>query len=171
MPSSPRPLCAVWRIIQAEKAAGKTIIITTHAMEEADALADRIAIVCRGKLHAIGSQLRLKARYGDGYQLTLTLAVDQRAPTPEAAANRAIAFVRSSITAGARLQSRVGLTATFLLPRVDKASGALLDVADVFETLESHRGAGVFVESGLGQSSLDQVFISVVEAAEAAHNE
>lgn len=51
----------------------KTIVLTTHAMEEADILADRIAVVSEGKLKCVGSSLNLKNTYGDGYRISLVL--------------------------------------------------------------------------------------------------
>jgi ABC-type multidrug transport system ATPase subunit len=43
-------------------------------MEEADVLGDRIAIMARGRLRALGSGLRLKQRFGSGYQLSVSCA-------------------------------------------------------------------------------------------------
>ena len=57
--------------------AGRAIVLTTHSMEEADLLADRIAIMAAGRVVAEGTPLDLKARYGVGYTLTI---VKQRAP-------------------------------------------------------------------------------------------
>lgn len=53
----------------------KTIILTTHAMEEADALADRIAVVVDGKLKCIGTPLSLKTAYGDGIRVSVVCEV------------------------------------------------------------------------------------------------
>ncbi|XP_019618294.1 PREDICTED: ATP-binding cassette sub-family A member 1-like [Branchiostoma belcheri] len=50
---------------------GRTIILTTHHMDEADLLGDRIGIISQGKLRCCGSSLFLKSRYGNGYYLTL----------------------------------------------------------------------------------------------------
>lgn len=52
-------------------AAGRTILLSTHHMDEADLLGDRIAIISHGKLKCCGSPLFLKSTYGDGYKLTL----------------------------------------------------------------------------------------------------
>ena len=43
-------------------------MLTTHSMEEADVLGDRIAIMARGRLRCIGSSIHLKHRFGSGYQ-------------------------------------------------------------------------------------------------------
>lgn len=50
---------------------GRTILLSTHHMDEADLLGDRIAIISHGKLKCCGSPLFLKGAYGDGYRLTL----------------------------------------------------------------------------------------------------
>uniref|UniRef100_H3AJR4 P-type phospholipid transporter n=1 Tax=Latimeria chalumnae TaxID=7897 RepID=H3AJR4_LATCH len=50
---------------------GRTIILSTHHMDEADVLGDRIAIISHGKLCCAGSSLYLKNHLGTGYYLTL----------------------------------------------------------------------------------------------------
>ena len=47
--------------------------MSTHFMDEADLLGDRIAIINNGKLVCIGSSLFLRSRYGNGYYLTLVV--------------------------------------------------------------------------------------------------
>ena len=61
---------AVWQLMQDLKR-DKTIILTTHAMEEADALADRIAIVVDGTFKCVGTPLNLKNTFGDGYRISM----------------------------------------------------------------------------------------------------
>uniref|UniRef100_A0A4W3HJS1 ATP-binding cassette, sub-family A (ABC1), member 4a n=1 Tax=Callorhinchus milii TaxID=7868 RepID=A0A4W3HJS1_CALMI len=50
---------------------GRTIILSTHHMDEADLLGDRIAIISQGKLQCCGSSLFLKNCFGSGFHLTL----------------------------------------------------------------------------------------------------
>lgn len=50
---------------------GRTIILSTHHMDEADILGDRIAIISHGKMCCFGSSLFLKKCFGSGYYLTL----------------------------------------------------------------------------------------------------
>lgn len=57
---------------------GRTIILSTHHMDEADILGDRIAIISHGKLCCVGSSLYLKNQLGTGYYLTLV----KRDPEP-----------------------------------------------------------------------------------------
>ncbi|RZC72126.1 hypothetical protein C5167_035370 [Papaver somniferum] len=53
---------------------GRAIVLTTHSMEEADILGDRIAIVAKGKLRCIGTSIRLKSRFGTGLVATVSFA-------------------------------------------------------------------------------------------------
>jgi len=52
------------------------VILTTHAMEEADILSDRIAVIVDGQIKCIGTPLFLKNNYGDGYRLNLIIFPD-----------------------------------------------------------------------------------------------
>jgi ATP-binding cassette subfamily A (ABC1) protein 3 len=52
----------------------RIIILTTHYMDEADVLGDRIAIMAHGQLKCLGSSLFLKKRFGAGYKLTMVKA-------------------------------------------------------------------------------------------------
>ncbi|TNN08454.1 ATP-binding cassette sub-family A member 1 [Schistosoma japonicum] len=61
---------SIWDLILKAKL-NKTIIITTHHMDEADILGDRIGIISQGKLKCCGSSLFLKSNYGQGYYLIL----------------------------------------------------------------------------------------------------
>lgn len=57
----------VWKIIDSVKQSGnQSIVVTTHSMEEADALCTRIGILAGGNLQCIGTQTRLKKKFGQG---------------------------------------------------------------------------------------------------------
>ncbi|KAG5670263.1 hypothetical protein PVAND_000540 [Polypedilum vanderplanki] len=58
----------LWDLLQAEKG-GRTILLSTHFMLEADVLGDRIAIMSNGVLKAVGSPYFLKKQFGVGYHL------------------------------------------------------------------------------------------------------
>ena len=69
----------VWDAIRAIKR-DRVVCLTTHNMEEADALGDKIGLLASGRLRAIGTSLFLKNHYGKGYQLQLLVSpedVDQ----------------------------------------------------------------------------------------------
>lgn len=58
----------LWDILSAQKGK-RAIILTTHSMEEADVLCNRIGIVSDGILRCVAPQVRLKSIYGGGYHL------------------------------------------------------------------------------------------------------
>jgi len=60
----PQARLAVWKMIQQLRAGGITILLTTHYMEEADYLCDRVAIMNNGKIIALGSPEELKRSIG-----------------------------------------------------------------------------------------------------------
>jgi len=60
----------VWDIIERAKH-GRAIVLTTHSMEEADILGDRIAIMAKGRLRCIGTSIHLKQRFGAGIIVTV----------------------------------------------------------------------------------------------------
>ena len=64
----------LWNILQEVKQGNRAMILTTHTMEEADVLCNRIGIVNNGVMTCIGSQDRLKELYGGGYQLFINCA-------------------------------------------------------------------------------------------------
>jgi len=61
---------SIWEMLKKYKQ-NKIIILTTHFMDEADILGDRIAIMGKGKLITCGSSSYLKNKYGFGYIYTL----------------------------------------------------------------------------------------------------
>ena len=61
----------VWKVIEGLKSEGKTIFLTTHYMEEAENLSDRIAVIHKGKIIARGTTDELIKKYGEGIKLTI----------------------------------------------------------------------------------------------------
>ena len=61
-----------WDLVRLLRNEGKTILLTTHNLEEADELADRIAVLSKGELLLLGTPNYLKKKYGVGYNLIVT---------------------------------------------------------------------------------------------------
>jgi ABC-2 type transport system ATP-binding protein len=80
----PQARLALWEILRALHAEGRTIVMTTHYMEEAEQLCDRVAIVDRGKLLACDAPDALEKQAPGGTLVELTLDGDA-APAREAA--------------------------------------------------------------------------------------
>jgi len=71
----------VWDMIEAAKT-GRAIVLTTHSMEEADILGDRIAIMARGRIRCIGTPIRLKTRFGAGYVVNVSVRTEHSTQDP-----------------------------------------------------------------------------------------
>jgi ABC-2 type transport system ATP-binding protein len=67
----PQTRLLLWEIIREYNSSGKTVLLTTHNMEEADALCHRIAIIDHGRVIALGTPAELKASIPGGYLLRL----------------------------------------------------------------------------------------------------
>jgi ABC-2 type transport system ATP-binding protein len=72
----PQTRLALWDVLRGLHARGHTIVLTTHYMEEADRLCERIAILDRGRLLALDTPPNLKARAPGGTLVEITLDGD-----------------------------------------------------------------------------------------------
>ena len=66
----PQAKRSIWEMLKWYKN-DRIILLTTHNMDEADVLGDRIGIMAKGKIVCLGSSIFLKNRYGAGYKLTM----------------------------------------------------------------------------------------------------
>ena len=143
----PRTRNQMWETIRHLVASGVTVLLTTQYLEEADQLADRIAVIDRGRIVAQGTPEELKATIG-GSSLQLTLA-DQ---TAEEAAREIIgnSFGQEAIYASGQGQL------TIAMQRANDAATVLLALRD----------HGVDVASiKVQEPSLDDVFLSITGEA------
>jgi ABC-2 type transport system ATP-binding protein len=77
----PQARRAIWELVRGIRARGKTVLLTTHLMEEAERLCDRVAIIEHGRIIDIGSPAQLVARHCPERSVELTT----RDPQAEAA--------------------------------------------------------------------------------------
>lgn len=61
----------IWNILLQMKNEGKCLILTTHHLDEAEVLSERIAIMAKGKLLTVGSVDFVKKNFGIGYHLNI----------------------------------------------------------------------------------------------------
>jgi ABC-2 type transport system ATP-binding protein len=143
----PRSRNQVWDIVRALVGEGTTVLLTTQYLDEADQLAQRIAVVDHGKVIAEGTPGQLKASVGSG---SLHVRLEDAAERP--AAQRVLAQAL-----GVAVEANADPAA--LVARVADAER----VAAALQALNEARIA--VVTFALGQPSLDEVFLALTGRA------
>jgi len=140
---------ATWELIK-ENRKGRCIILTTHFMDEADILGDRIAMLSRGKLQCCGTSYFLKQLYSSGYEVVLTLKVG-------ASKEVVSSFVRKYLP----LATKSREAATELIFWTDFASNGLFPV--FFAAIKQSKD-DLGVESyGIQATTLENIFHQVMK--------
>ena len=147
----PRSRNAIWEVTRELVAEGTTLLLTTQYLEEADQLADRIAVIDHGGIIAEGTGDELKDRVG-GQVVDVLLAEDGDA-------DRAQAAIRGAERTGDPRRIRVPVP----------AEDALAELSRIAATLQS---SGLYVRDiGLRRPTLDDVFLELTQQAPPAAQE
>ncbi|XP_048142031.1 LOW QUALITY PROTEIN: ABC transporter A family member 1 [Rhodamnia argentea] len=155
----PYSMRLTWQLIKKIKK-GRIVLLTTHSMDEADELGDRIAIMANGSLKCWGSSLFLKHQFGVGYTLTLV----KSAPTASVAADIVYRHIPSAICI-----SEVGTEISFKLPLASSPffESMFREIEGCMKrSMSSSRKLGVDenlgIESyGISVTTLEEVFLRV----------
>lgn len=139
----------MWSFLQSRRH-GKVILLTTHFMDEADILADRKAVISKGKLRCCGSSLFLKNKFGIGYHLTLVLEGSGR--------TTAIERLVTSHVAKAEKARRHGRELSFILPHnsVENFAPLFSAIEQEIKTRRSRLGISSY---GVSMTTLEEVFL------------
>ncbi|MEP6767688.1 MAG: ABC transporter ATP-binding protein [Acidobacteriota bacterium] len=125
----PQTRLLLWEIVREYGARGRTIVLTTHNMEEADALCGRVAIVDHGRVIALGDPETLKATIPGGHLIRLQLAPRSAALLEALARTPGVTEVRPVGPSGADVYAdRGGPLVPELLNRVLAAGAGVSDV-------------------------------------------
>ena len=136
---------ALWDLLQREKA-GRTILLSTHFMDEADILGDRIAIMAEGDLKACGSSFFLKKKFGVGYRL---ICVKNTECQPQKLTN-----ILQKYIPNVTMESNIGSELSYVLNE---------DYCEIFqdllEDLESNTETCGISGYGISLTTLEEVFL------------
>lgn len=135
------------RVVEDER----SVVLTTHSMEEAEALCTRLAIMVDGGFRCIGSPQELKAKFGDGIQLTLRLSRVGRDSADD------LEGLCNSIEAtfqGAELLEAHGLMVTYRVPKQ-------YSWGQVFTFVQQTSDIYTLEDTAVSQPSLEQIFLGI----------
>ena len=124
----PQARLALWDILRELHDAGRTIVMTTHYMEEADQLCERVAIVDRGKLLALDTPARLKERAPGGTLVILTLDGDATAAAERARRIAGVERVEAEASAVRAFATRGGELIPALIRAAEETGRAVTDI-------------------------------------------
>jgi len=139
----PQSRIALWDILGELHVDGQTILLTTHYMEEADALCDRVAIIDHGKLLALDTPRQLKQSVGIDAMVTVTADGDL---------DQLATVLAESIPAATRVEAVDGHVRVW----VGQLSGVLPSIIDVAE-----RSGFIVSDLSSTEPTLETVFISL----------
>ena len=153
----------LWSVIL-RTMARRSVVLTSHSMEEVEALCTKIGIMVNGQLHALGTKQHLKCKFGGGYEVAVRLVGAGMGAGAGSATERLrqqverLSDFMRNLSPGAQLLNSNATLATFRIPRDECRIGRLF--ADISEQAES---LGV-ADFAINQPTLEQVFIKVVTA-------
>ncbi|KAG1667013.1 ATP-binding cassette sub-family A member 17 [Nymphon striatum] len=143
---------STWDLLNQQKT-NRTILLTTHYMEEADVLGDRIAILASGQLQCCGSSMFLKNKYGAGYHMTLVKEEDS-------CDINSVTELVNKFVPNAEIESNVGAELSFILPRESSPNFQAL-----FQNIEDNKQTLGISGYGASITTMEEVFIKVGEAS------
>ena len=143
----------IWDLLLKYKS-GRTIILSTHHMDEADVLGDRIAIIAQGELRCVGSPLWLRTNYGGGYYLSVeSEQVDQ------------VKSLFNEYNGGQDDNKKVsfcevkGAESIFQVPYADLKN----QLNEVSNLLDQNKKEMAINSYGIRDTSLEEIFISIAK--------
>jgi len=147
-PSARRHL---WDVLTQMRLNGQTIILTSHSMEECEALCSQIAIMVNGKFKCLGSLQHLKSKFNKGY--TLLAKVGGTDDSIQTNTERVKTFIEETFPGSISNDSHRGY--------IDyQINSERTSWASIFGTLERAKSDFNLLDYSVSQTTLEQVFIS-----------
>ncbi|XP_019410082.1 PREDICTED: ATP-binding cassette sub-family A member 12 [Crocodylus porosus] len=149
----------IWEIISRNKK-GRTTILSTHHLDEAEVLSDRIAFLEEGGLKCCGSPFYLKETFGDGYHLILT----KKKNMAEECDTSAVTSMIQSHLPEAYLKEDIGGELKYVLPPFNsRVSGAYQSLLKALDTSLNDLHIGCY---GISDSTMEEVFLNLTQDLE-----
>jgi len=144
----------IWDILSKAKEK-HSLILTTHSLEEADVLSDKIGIMSQGKLKCIGTSMHLKNKFGSGYRLSINYVQQNEEQVDQ--------FIHNLCNNNCVINSRFAGNMVYDLP---KSMFVDISISDFMAELENGRlGVGIN-DWAFAQTTLEDVFMNIIREDE-----
>uniref|UniRef100_F6Y251 P-type phospholipid transporter n=2 Tax=Monodelphis domestica TaxID=13616 RepID=F6Y251_MONDO len=139
----------LWNAIVGIIRDGRAVVLTSHSMEECEALCTRLAIMVRGTFQCLGTIQHLKYKFGDGYIVTMKIKPPKVGLLPDL--NPAEQFLQANFPGSVQRERHYNM----LQYRISSSS-----LARIFQLLISNKDSLYIEEYSVTQTTLDQVFVN-----------
>ncbi|XP_074604123.1 phospholipid-transporting ATPase ABCA3-like [Brevipalpus obovatus] len=140
----------IWATLIGLRESGRSsIVLTSHSMDECEALCNRIAIMSKGQIRCIGSSTHLKNKFGQGY----TLIIKMKDESGFSSVNESIV----TLFACAKLQDHHGTSLQYHLTEPN------LRWADMFRTMKQVKNRCPIENFYINDTSIEQIFLSFAQ--------
>lgn len=137
----------LWNVLNDVVKANRLIVLSSHSMEECEALCTRLAIMVNGKFQCIGSVQHIKSRFGHGYFLMAKVGEDSQVPALQQ-------YIQSHFMGAEFIEQSYGGELHYQIKDVS------VPLAEMFSRLEMMRIEFGLQDQTVSQTSLEQVFLS-----------
>ncbi|CAF4618859.1 unnamed protein product [Rotaria sp. Silwood1] len=149
----------LWAVIRSARDIGITIIMTSHSMEECEALCTRIGIMKLGQFMCLGNLQHLKNRFGDGYAVQVKVSIDK------------VQKIKDDLTSffpeieiqdqhDGMLFCNIPFSSTSSSPLKDKnATTSTFNLVRIFAMLNAQKNQKLIESYSLSQTTLEQIFV------------
>ncbi|KNC47650.1 uncharacterized protein AMSG_03880 [Thecamonas trahens ATCC 50062] len=140
----------VWELVHSLALSGRTVVLTTNDMEEANQLGTKIAVMSSGRIRAVDSTQALKRRFGGGYKVTL---VPQPQPVDE------LTGLIPQLLPSARVMAGGGSGRAMV---VSLAAAAAPELGAFFRYMERVAGGAVVADWAVEKTGMEDVFLAIM---------
>ncbi|XP_058158936.1 retinal-specific phospholipid-transporting ATPase ABCA4 [Dasypus novemcinctus] len=149
----------LWNTITGIIKEGRAVVLTSHSMEECEALCTRLAIMVKGAFQCLGTIQHLKSKFGDGYIVTMKIKSAKDDLLPDL--NPVEQFFQGNFPGSVQRERHYNM----LQFQVSSSS-----LARIFQLLISHKDSLLIEEYSVTQTTLDQVFVTFAKQQTETHN-
>ncbi|KAM9107412.1 retinal-specific phospholipid-transporting ATPase ABCA4 isoform 1-T1 [Megaptera novaeangliae] len=149
----------LWNTIMSIIREGRAVVLTSHSMEECEALCTRLAIMAKGAFQCLGTIQHLKYKFGDGYIVTMKIKSPKDDLLPDLGPVEQ--FFQGNFPGSVQRERHYNM----LQFQVSSSS-----LARIFRLLVSHKDSLLIEEYSVTQTTLDQVFVNFAKQQTETHD-